>query len=70
MLTVTAGNISSVISDHLIQFLIEHLHLMQNWNKHVSYKDAIGTLIRQNFRMTHTKSVGMNTVVIQIQMWP
>ena len=43
---------------------------MQNFNKHVNYKDAIRTLIRQNLKMSYTKSVGKNTVVIQVQMWP
>ena len=34
---------------------------MQNLDKHVNYKDAIRTLIRQNLKMTYTKSVGKNT---------
>ena len=64
MLNITAGNISSIISDHLIQFLIEPLQLMQNLNKHLNYRDAIRTLIRQNLKMTYSKSAGKNTVVI------
>ena len=71
MLNITAGNISSAISDHLIQLLIEtslsNSKLEQTY-KHVNSKDAIRTLIRQNLKMTYTKLVGKNTAVIQIQM--
>ena len=68
MLNITAGNISSVISDHLIQFLIEPSSSNAKLIKHVNCKDAIRTLIRQNLKMTYTKLVGKNTAVIQIQM--
>ena len=43
---------------------------MKKLNKHVNYKDATRILIRQDFKLTYTKSVRKNTVVIQIQMWP
>ena len=69
MLNITAGNKSSVISDHLIQFLIEPSLPNPNVNKHVNCKDAIRTLIRQNLKIKYTKSVGKNTAVIQIRMW-
>ena len=67
MLNITAGNISSVISDHLIQFLIEPSSSNAKLIKHVNCKDAIRTLIRQNLKMTYTKLLGKNTAVIQIQ---
>ena len=70
MLNITAGNISSVISDHLIQFLIEPSSTNAKLEQHVNYNDAIRTLIRQNLKMTYAKSAGKKTVVIQIQMWP
>ena len=69
MLNITAGNISSIISDHLIQFLIEPSATNAKLEQ-INYKDAIRTLIRQNLEMTYTKSAGKSTVVIQIQMWP
>ena len=49
MLNITAGNISSVISDHLIQFVIEP---SSSNAKVVNCKDSIRTLIRQNLKMT------------------
>ena len=42
-------------------FWLNHLQLMQNLDKHVNYKDARRTLIRQNLKMTYTKSAGKNT---------
>ena len=67
MLNITAGNISSTMPDHLIQFLIEpsgtNPKLAQTY-----CKDTIRILIKQNLKMTFTNSAGKNTVVIQIQM--
>ena len=49
MLNITAGNINSVISDHLIQFVIEP---SSSTAKVVNCKDSIRTLIRQNLKTT------------------
>ena len=68
MLKITAKNISHIVSDPLIQFLIEPSATNANLKKHVNYKDDIRTLIRQNLKMTYTKSAGKNTVVSQIQI--
>ena len=52
MLNVTARNIRSVISDHLIQFLTESSSSNVKIEQHVNCKDALRTLIRQNLKMT------------------
>ena len=62
MLNITSGSISSVRSEHLNKYLIEP-SLSNGKLKHANYKDAIKTLIRQNLKMTFTKSVEKNTVV-------
>ena len=62
MLDITSGSISSVRSEHLNKYLIEP-SLSNAKLKHANYKDAIKTLIRQNLKMTFTKSVEKNTVV-------
>ena len=70
ILNITAGNISSTISDHLIQFLMEPSATNAKLEQTYNYKDATRTLIRENLQMTYIKSAGKNTVVIQIQMSP
>ena len=57
MLNITAGNISSVKSDHLIQFFIEpslsNAKLEQTCKLQRCYKN----LIKQNLKITYTKFV-------------
>ena len=66
MLNITAGNISSIISDHLIQSWIEpsatNAKLEQTYKLQRCYKNFDKT------KMTYTKLAVKNTVVIQIQM--
>ena len=61
MLNITAENISSVISDHLIQYFIEPSLTNAKFDQTYKVNDAIRTLIRQNLKMTYTKSAGKNT---------
>ena len=68
MLNTTAGNINSVISDQLIQFLIEPSSSNAKLQQTCKLQRYLRTLIRQNLKMTYTKLVGKNTAVIQIQM--
>ena len=70
MLNLTAGNISSVISGHLIQFLIEPSSTNAKLEQTCKLQRCYKNMIRQNLKMTYTKSAGKNIVVIQIQMWP
>ena len=68
MLNITAGNISSVISDHLIQFLIEPSSTNAKLERTCKPQDTIRTLMRQNLKITYLKSAAKNTAVIQIQV--
>ena len=70
MLNISAANISSIISDHLIQFLTEpsatNTKLEQTCKLQRYYKN----FDKIKFKNDLHKSAGENTVVIQIQMWP
>ena len=68
MLNLAVGNISSVISDHLIQFLIEPSSTNAKLERTCKPQDTIRTLMRQNLKITYLKSTGKNTAVIQIQV--
>ena len=70
MLNITAGNISSIMSDLLIQFLIEPSATNAKLEQTRKLQRCHKNLIRQNLKMTCTKSAGKNTVVILTQMWP
>ena len=72
MLNITAGNISSVISDHLIQFLIEpsstDARLEQTCKLQRCYKSFDKIKFKND--LGYTKSAGKNNAVVKIQMWP
>ena len=59
MLNITAGNISSVISDHLIQFLIElsstNTKLEQTWKLQRCYKNFDKTKFKNDLHKTSWK---------------
>ena len=64
MLNITAGNISSILSDHMIQFLIEpsatNAKHEQTWKLQRYYKN----FDKINLKMTYRKLAGKNTVGI------
>ena len=64
MLNITAGSISSIISNHIIQFLVEpsaaNVKLEQTLKLQRCYKNSDKT----KFKNGLTKSAGNNTVVI------
>ena len=72
ILNITAGNISSVISDHLIQFLIEpsstDAKLEQTCKLQRCYKSFDKIKFKND--LGYTKSAGKNNAVVKIQMWP
>ena len=69
MLNITAGNISSVISDHMIQFLIEPSSTNAKLEQTCKLQRCYKYFGKTNLKMTCRKSAGKNNVVIQIQMW-
>ena len=52
---IMSANLSSIISDHLIQFSIDHHNLQRNHPKWFIYKDAIKILRSSNSEWTSLK---------------
>ena len=70
ILNITAGNISSITSGYLIQFLIEPSATNAKPEQTCKLKRCYKNFDKTKFKNDLTKSAGNNTVVIHIQMWP
>ena len=64
-----AGNLCSVISNHLIQSLVEPSSYVHNSSKEKITKDVIISLIKKTSNLTQEKSIGKSIVITLTQMF-
>ena len=68
MLNITAGNVSPVISDHLIQLLIEPSSNNAKLEQTCKLQRCYKIFNQTEFKFTYTTSASKNTVLIETEM--
>ena len=67
---IISRNLSSIIPDHLIQFLIEPIDFSEKLSKMINSNDTIKILTNSNLMLTLLKLIGMVFAVLLTQMMP
>ena len=67
---IISGNLSSIISDHLFQFLIEPLYFSEKSSKIINRQRCYKIFDKLKFKTDLVKLIGMVFALILIQMMP
>ena len=67
---IISGNLSSIIFDHLIQFLIEPLDFSGKSSKMINTQRCYKILTNSSLRLTFLELIGMVSALLLIQMLP